>query len=117
MKQNIQEIEVWYVLPTIRKEIVKGLLEKGLNQNQIAKKLSLRKSTISQYVNKKRGKDIKFDDETIKSIKKAVDNIMDNKEPSKEIANICELFVKNRTICEIHRTYENVPIDCGLCLK
>jgi len=117
MKQNIQEIEVWYVLPTIRREVVKGLLNKGLTQNEISKKLSLRKSTISQYVHKKRGKEVKFDDETMKSIKKAVDNIMDNKEPSKEITNVCELIVKNRTICEIHRTYENVPVDCGLCLK
>ena len=117
MKQNIHEIEVWYVLPTIRKEIVKGLLEKGLNQNEVAKKLSLRKSTISQYVNKKRGKEIKFDDKTMKSIKEAADNIMNNKEPSKEIANVCELIIRNKTICDIHRMYEEVPIGCEVCLR
>ena len=65
MKQNFQEIEVWYILPTVRREIVKGLLNKGLSQNEIAKKLGLRKSTISQYVNNKRGREVKLDEETI----------------------------------------------------
>ena len=74
MKQNYQEIEVWYILPTIRREIVKGLLDRGLSQNEIAKRLALRKSTISQYVHNKRGKEVNFDENTRELIKVAVQN-------------------------------------------
>jgi len=117
MKQNIQEIEVWYVLPTVRKEIVKGLLEKGLNQNEVAKKLSLRKSTISQYVHKKRGKEVKFDDSIKKEIDNAVQMIIKNNDANNEIINVCNTIKKTKTICDIHKMYEEVPMGCEVCLR
>ncbi len=117
MKQNFNEIEVWYILPTIRREIVKTLLNKGLSQNEIAKKLSLRKSTISQYVHNKRGKEVKFDDNIKKVINIAVQNILIDKNSNTEIMNVCNLIKKTKTICDIHRMYEDVPLGCEVCIR
>lgn len=117
MKQNFNEIEVLYVLPNVRREIVIGLLKKGLSQNKIAEKLGLRKSTISQYVNKKRGKEVKFDDNMKEIINTAVQNILKNKDPHIEIMNVCSFIIKTKTVCDIHRMYENVPLGCEVCIK
>ena len=50
-----QEIEVWYVIPAIRKEIAKGLVKKGLKQRAVARKLEITDAAVSQYFNSKRG--------------------------------------------------------------
>ncbi|MEK6861040.1 MAG: helix-turn-helix domain-containing protein [Nanoarchaeota archaeon] len=117
MKQNYQEIEVWYILPTIRRGIVKGLLDMGLSQNEVSKRLGLRKSTISQYVHNKRGKEVNFDGNTRELIKIAVQNILDNNDANVEIANVCNLIKTTTTICDIHRMYEDCPSGCEVCLK
>ena len=44
-----QEIDVWYIIPAIRREFAKGLLKKGLKQREIAKKLSHRCGCFSVF--------------------------------------------------------------------
>ena len=44
-----QEIEVWYILPAIRKELVVVLKESGLTQRKIAGMLKVTEAAISQY--------------------------------------------------------------------
>ncbi len=49
------EIVVWYLLPVIRKELAGRLKEKGLTQNEIAKRMGVTPAAVSQYLNSKRG--------------------------------------------------------------
>ncbi len=50
------EIVVWYVLPTIRREIARELVfEHGMTQAQVARKFEVTDAAISQYLKKKRG--------------------------------------------------------------
>ena len=49
-----QEIEVWYVLPAIRKELVVTLKEKNLTQKKIAEFLNITEAAVSQYIKQKR---------------------------------------------------------------
>ncbi|MFH1405899.1 MAG: hypothetical protein ABIG52_01635 [Nanoarchaeota archaeon] len=51
-----QEIEVWYILPAIRKELVLALKEKGHTQKEIASFLNVTEPAISQYTKEKRAK-------------------------------------------------------------
>lgn len=50
------EVVVWYVLPTIRRELAKELVDSyGLKQSQIAKMFGVTDAAISQYLKNKRG--------------------------------------------------------------
>ncbi|NJL44492.1 MAG: hypothetical protein HC945_04245 [Nitrosarchaeum sp.] len=56
-----QEVEVWYLLPAIRRELVKIFTGKlGLTQKQAAGKLELTEAAVSQYLKKKRGAELEF---------------------------------------------------------
>ena len=50
------ELVVWYVLPTIRREVAKELVNThGLSQADVARKFGVTDAAISQYLKKKRG--------------------------------------------------------------
>lgn len=51
-----QEIETYYLIPAIRRELAKLMIKKGKSQHEVAEKLRLTKSAVSQYVSGKRGK-------------------------------------------------------------
>ena len=72
-----QEIEVRYIIPSIRKEIAKGLVLKGYKQKEIAGLLEVTPAAISQYMKEKRGT-INFSDELLKEIRNSVDLIMED---------------------------------------
>ena len=53
-----QEIEVFYVLPALKRYLSIYMKENGLNQSEIAIMLDLEKAAVSQYINNKRGNKI-----------------------------------------------------------
>ena len=56
-----QEIEVWYVLPALRREYAKVLIkEHKLSQKGVAEILQVTESAISQYLTGKRASKVKF---------------------------------------------------------
>ena len=66
------EIVVWYVIPTIRSELAKELLNLGMKQKEISELLDITQPAVSQYISDKRGHGIKFNKETQKLIKESV---------------------------------------------
>ena len=56
------EIVVWYVIPAIRSELAKGLLNCGMKQKDISKLMDITQPAVSQYITDKRGSGIKFND-------------------------------------------------------
>ncbi len=76
-----QEIEVWYLIPALRKELTKTLMQDHkLNQKQVAEIMSLTEPAISQYLNSKRGSEINFTNQEKQEIKKAANNLVKNNE-------------------------------------
>ena len=69
MFETPQEIEVWYVLPAIRKEMAKVMADKGLKQVEIAEILGLTKSAVNHYLKQKRAKDVNFPEQILKTSK------------------------------------------------
>lgn len=117
MKQP-QEIEVWYVLPAIRRELTKDLLGFGLNQKKVAGILEVTEPAISQYLKSKRAKDVKFSDKIRKRIKEASQKIYHNKNILvKEMQDICELIKKDRLLCDIHKKHDKLEKNCCVCFK
>ena len=61
-----QEIEVWYMLPAIRKEFALTLIRHELSQKEVAKLLGVTEAAVSQYKSEKRAHGLEFN-EHIKS--------------------------------------------------
>jgi predicted transcriptional regulator len=116
-KKLPQEIETWYLIPAIRKELGKELIAKGLSQKETSVKLGLTEAAVSQYVSKKRATGIKFDKEISGEIKKAVERIMDGKGITKEIHDISEMCRKSGMLCKIHKKHEKIEGRCELCMR
>tara|TARA_Y100000034_G_scaffold127958_1_gene181721 strand:+ start:166 stop:513 length:348 start_codon:yes stop_codon:yes gene_type:complete len=113
-----QEIEVWYVLPAVRCELSKQMIDLGLSQAEIAEKLGITRAAVSQYVKLKRAKAIIFDDDMKKKIKLAAKRIVeDNSSIMKEIQQVCDFIKDEKKICFYHHEIENLPKDCKVCFE
>ena len=71
------ETILWYVLPAIRAELARDLLDLGLTQKDVSDRLGLTQASVSYYAGKKRGTSIKFKKNIKKDIKKLAQNIKD----------------------------------------
>ena len=54
MEMPCQKV-IWYLLPALRREIAKTMVEMGKKQNEIADKLGVTEAAVSQYIKGKRG--------------------------------------------------------------
>jgi uncharacterized protein len=101
MKSPCEEI-VWDVLPAIRAAIAEELVKRGLSQKEVSKLLGLTPPAVSQYVSKKRGYSLEFNDEVKADIGKLADDLIQNK-------------AENLTtrICQICRDLRGDDSYCG----
>lgn len=114
-----QEIEVWYVLPAIRKALALSLINQfKLTQKEVAGILNIKESTVSQYIKEKRAKEAIFDEEINAELKKSAYNIFkDRKALTFEIQRICSLVRETGILCSLHKKHEKVSESCGACSK
>lgn len=120
-----QEIEIWYVVPAIRKALVMQLKEKGLLQKDIAKMLGITESAISQYMKDKRAIMTydAFKKTLLKSeIEASAARLLGQKTPNpdnamKEINRICRIMREKKIICEIHKKKDSSICNCGVCYE
>ena len=116
--QTPQEIDVWYVLPAVRRELAMRLIEKGLRQRDIAQKLGVTEAAVSQYVSRKRASTIKIPRDIMKAIDRAADNMINNRDCHRyELQSLLEKIRKTGFLCEIHRLYDTVPKCCNVCMQ
>jgi len=99
-----QEIEVWYILPLIRKKVALKLVDSGLSQKKVAQMMSITEAAVSQYKKKKRAKEDFFDKEMEKELEKSVKNIIkDNNCLADEIIRLNNLSKTKGIVCKIYR--------------
>ena len=115
--QTPQEIDVWYVLPSLRREIALALIKRGLKQREIAKKLGVTEAAVSQYMKNKRAKCICIPKEIKGAIGKAAENMIKAQDCHRyEIQDLLNRIRKSGFLCEVHRRYDRVPKCCNVCL-
>ena len=114
-----QELEVWYVLPTIRRELAKSLLDLQLSREKISEILGVSKASISHYLRRKRGNEVEFDDELIKKIKESAIRIVENENNYlEEVQELCKFIRVSRRLCQIHMEKSNSSYaTCTVCLE
>jgi uncharacterized protein len=118
MLEMPQEIEVWYIIPALRRELARELVNLGLRQKDVAKTLGITPSAISQYTKKKRAKDIVFPKAILDSIKMSAASIKHKPDSvRREIQKLCTKVRSSGTLCEIHRKIAKNLDHCKICIK
>ena len=85
-----QEIEVWYIIPSIRKEFSKVLVKKHkLTLEKAGNILGVSKAAVSQYLKKKRARLVKIPSNIRKEIEISADKLVKNEDKAlEEIENL-----------------------------
>jgi predicted transcriptional regulator len=108
-----QEVEVFYIIPGLKREIALCLKRKGVKQNKIAELLQVQTATISQYLHNKRGGKIEFNQETLSEISLATELITDKISYLGQMQKLMKLIRRNGTLCKVHKQVSDVPKNCG----
>jgi uncharacterized protein len=115
-----QEIEVWYVLPLIRKNLALELV-KNLKQKEVAEMMGITSAAISQYKKDKRAKNDFFNQEMKDELEKSVKTIIkDNSKLSEEIIRLNNLAKKKGLVCKMYSeicALNNNKEKCPYCNK
>ena len=121
MKKTMpQELEVWYLIPALRRELAKIFIkEYGLKQKNAAECLGITEAAISQYLTSKRGSEIKFSEKAMKEIRESAKEVIENKgDIIKKIYELCVSLRKSKAMCDFHRLQDKkIPKNCEVCLK
>lgn len=109
------ELVVWYVLPTIRREVARELVKShGLSQAEVARRFGVTDAAISQYLKRKRGENPLIEespqyDKFEAEIKAAADRIAnDTSEFATEMCRICTVVKSTGMLAKIYE----VQIGC-----
>ena len=109
-----QEIEVFYILPTIRRYLTVFMKEYGLSQKKIAELLHIKESTVSQYISSKRASKINFEENIQKEIRLSANKINNKADLIRETQKILGIIRNNNILCKVHRKLAGLPEDCKI---
>ena len=84
----------WDVHPAIRKELAEQLVDKGLSQGEAADHLGVSRAAVSQYLHKKRGDLVDFDEPMRQEFAASAQHIIDGGDPVQEMCRLCQLAKK-----------------------
>ena len=116
------ELIVWYVLPSIRRELARELVDKHhLSQAEVARRFGVTDAAISQYLKAKRGtsKEIensgKYEDFK-KEVEAAANRMMNGSDIVTETCRICEMVKKSGMLVKVYETHTGVRApQCVSC--
>lgn len=112
-----QEVEVFYVLPALRREIAHAMKLKGKSQKEIASLLGITEPAVSQYFSSKRANHMDFDSKVSASIRDASARIVDQQSLVRETQGLLRMLRAERVICRMHASLGQVPTNCNLCFE
>ena len=113
-----QEIEVWYLIPALRRELARIFIDDyKLTQKETARLLNLTEPAISQYMKLKRANEVKFSSKDLEKIKETAKKIIEKKEMMiKSLYNLSVEFRGKKVICDIHRSKDKtISKKCNIC--
>ncbi|MBN2518195.1 MAG: helix-turn-helix domain-containing protein [Candidatus Altiarchaeota archaeon] len=96
------EIAVWYLLPTIKAELARELVKRGMSQKLVAERLSITQASVSQYLSKKRGRKLRLPPEAQEMVKDISAKIIrgDKVIIDSSICSVCMLSRKKRDLLD-----------------
>lgn len=114
-----QEIEVWYIIPAIRKELARILTEKhNMTFEKAGLLLGVSKAAVSQYLKNKRAGKFKLPKEIRKETEKSAEVIAkDEKKALMEIQRILRLIREKGCGCDTCKKYNPEILKLCNCKK
>ena len=113
-----QEVELFYIIPVIRKEFAVALKKQGKGQKEIASLLGVTEAAISQYMKEKRAINIKLEQEIKNKISKSAKKIKNSMDIVSEVEKLLNFIRKNKSICKYHHKFiKKIPANCSVCFK
>ena len=107
------EIVIWYILPAIRRELTRSLVEEfGRSQRETAHILKLTDAAVSQYLSDKRGKLVIKDAEILEKISIIAKQITEGKEIA--IEDFCRICVMMRRSPEVNKEFAVSLLPCAM---
>ncbi|MCK5560007.1 MAG: zinc ribbon domain-containing protein [Thermoplasmata archaeon] len=122
--KNPCELIIWYVLPDLRSEITKYLIDNySIKQTEAAEIFGVTRAAINQYLSSKRGSGLfstlktkKQATQLQKEINLAAQRIYeDNSRVNQELCRVCGFIRNSNIINEIYLRYENGNIPDWIC--
>lgn len=116
--QMPQEIEVWYTIPALRRELTKSMIEDcKLTQKQVAEHMGITEAAVSQYLSSKRATEVVFSNAVLDEIKVSAKKIIENgKQLIPEMMGLTKLTGVKQVMCDIHMKQDvNLPEGCDIC--
>ncbi|MBT6690458.1 transcriptional regulator [archaeon] len=112
-----QEIEVWYIIPAVRKELARLLTkEHGLSYEKAGAALGVSKAAVSQYLSNKRANKVCLDAKTKREVKKSAALIFENpKVAMVEMQRILKFMKDNHCSCNVCKQYNKDVIKYCNC--
>lgn len=118
--QMPQEIEVWFIIPAIRRELAKSMVEDHkFTQKLVSEHMGITEAAVSQYLNSKRANEVIFTNGILDEIKKSVKVIIENRELLiPEMMRLSKLTAVKHIMCDIHKKQDVIlPEDCNVCIE
>ena len=118
--QYPQEIEVFYLIPALRRELAIALKGKGLEQKEIAKLLNITDAAVSQYFSSKRGvMTLQFNDALKKKIHATALKLLQNStEVVQDMQELLKISMNEGLTCQLHKQYSvKVEENCDVCFE
>lgn len=112
-----QEVEIFYLIPAIRKEFAVALKKLGKGQKEIALLLGITEAAVSQYIKEKRATKLKLSSKIKKEIEKSSKKIKNRMDAFGETGRIINIIKNKKGICKYHHKFAKIPKKCNACFK
>ena len=113
-----QEVEVFYILPALRREFAAVFKANGMAQAKIARLFGVTDSAVSQYLSDKRAAGIVFGKEIKEHIARAAPEITTQERFVFETQQLLNLLMETKATCKIHKQFAaDLARDCAMCFE
>ena len=114
------EIVVWYVIPAIRSELAKELLNLGMKQKDVSELMDITQPAVSQYITDKRGSGIKLDDNVRQMVKDFARQLAEGEATKAQLISrtcaICKHVETEDVLNQLNIDKSDLGEDCQSCL-
>jgi hypothetical protein len=113
-----QEVEVFYLLPTLRRELAFAFKDEGMSQKDIAGILQVTEAAVSQYMSEKRAAEVTLPAKTRAAVREAAKRIAEGSRLLAEIQGLMRLLREDGTLCKVHHAVNgDLPRNCNTCFE
>ncbi len=109
------EIETFYILPALRRELTVCMKEQGKSQKEIAGLLGVTEAAVSQYLSSKRAMDVEFSKKIKAEIKASASRISDEHSLMSEMQHLIRLSRNDRVACSLNKCFSMT--GCSACFQ